>query len=692
MTNDGAVKAGPLERLDELLHEGHSVGCSEMRLITPIALVLVFFVVAGACADKQPSPVGNKATAGTVRYADYEQLVVETHETSLNLREQALRRTIVRDSCWPGGAWGDTLWALASLQLNEKADKANAQLLRRAQEYIAQEHDDDPVFAPEHSDHTPWAYFPLTDYVRILYLFHGKSPYFPGRLNAETEAAMKEALWLLVSRDSRVADAGLDDLFLLLGTENHDLTRRPNYYLVTALLKEDPAYQNRLLADGHSVSEHAAAYTAFFREWPRSRARSGLWVEVGSNTYQKYSWPALFNLHELAPDPVIRHRFGLLLDLAFVEEAQISVRGRRGGGRSRASGDANVFESYKNLLYAPEGQAAGSSHSRVIESSRYQLPPVAILLRKRAFPASEPFVIRNRVLGELEAHRPDDTEGQRLASDSALVNYAYRTPHYLLGSTLQNPALSMTDPETGDPVLKYAGISRQKRWCGMLFDDSDDEKICAVYPIVEQTRGGRPQHSFWSVQHDNVLLLQRIARRASGHLGSYSTGTLGIRFEGPGLETVEEEGWIFASNGQAFVGVKFLDGGHQWAEVRVEAAPASFTGPGDTSRILLHAGDLSSHGSFARFRETLCSNPLAVTAEKVDYRFGGAGEEHLEMTRYEAESPERFALPCINGNPVDLRPEATYQSPYLNGEFGNDRISVTVGPVRRILDFSEQDD
>jgi hypothetical protein len=191
----------------------------------------------------------------------------------------------------------------------------------------------------------PWAYFSLTDYVRILYLLQAKGRPFSGRLKPETEAAMKESLWILVSKDSRVADAGPDDLFLLLGTENHDLTRRPNYYLVTALLSDDPAYRNRKLADGHTTAEHAAAYTTFFRQWPRSRARTGLWVEVGSNTYQKYSWPALFNLHELAPDPVVRHRFGLLLDLAFIEEAQISVRGRRGGGRSRGADGSHGSES-----------------------------------------------------------------------------------------------------------------------------------------------------------------------------------------------------------------------------------------------------------------------------------------------------------------------------------------------------------
>jgi hypothetical protein len=46
-------------------------------------------------------------------------------------------------------------------------------------------------------------------------------------------------------------------------------------------------------------------------------------------------------------------------------------------------------------------------------------------------------------------------------------------------------------------------------------------------------------------------------------------------------------------------------------------------------------------------------------------------------------------LPLINGKPVDLHSEKTYQSPYLNGDFGSDKISVSVGPVHRQLDFSK---
>ena len=374
---------------------------------------------------------------------------------------------------------------------------------------------------------------------------------------------------------------------------------------------------------------------------------NGLWIEMGSNTYQKYSWPALFNLHELAPGPVVRKQFGLLLDLAFIEETQISVRGRRGGGRSRADNGSHSFESYKNLLRAQDDQPAGSSHSRVIETSRYQLPPAAILLDQCVFPTTGPFAIRNRVPGELET-RGHDGETQRIAPASRLVNYAWRTPHYLLGSTLQNPK------------LEYAGISRQKRWCGLLFDDPTAATVGSIGVVIEKTRGGRPQHSFWSMQHENVLLLQRIARRKEG--GSDSTGEIRIQFAASGLELLDKQDWIFASNGNSFVGVKFLDGGHQWDETRSVASPAKFTGPADTSRILLHAGDVSIHESFAHFQSSLLGNPLQVASDVVDYRFGEE-RQRIEMFRYDAGNRDAFQLPRINRQTIDLTPMQSIRAP-----------------------------
>jgi hypothetical protein len=316
------------------------------------------------------------------------------------------------------------------------------------------------------------------------------------------------------------------------------------------------------------------------------------------------------------------------------------------------------------------------------------IPAAAVLLRERAFPAPEPFAIRNRVLGELELGEPDSDAGNRFAPDSALVNYAWRAPHYLLGSTLQNPALGMPGPEGGPPVLKYAGISIQNRWCGLLFDNPQEDKVSAVCSTIEKTQSGRPQHPFWSVQHENVMILQRITPRSLKHpMGSYSTGRVGIRFYGGKPQKTEEDGWIFADNGKAFIGIKFLDGGYTWNKEDNSAMPAEFNHASDTSRILLHAGDVSSHGSFEQFRQMVRANRLSVSSDKVAYE-SEPGGDHLVMFLYDSRAPENFKLPHINNQPVDLRPSNTYQSPYLNGAFGSDKFTVIVGPVKHTFDFA----
>ena len=629
------------------------------------------------------------------KFAGYEQVIRDTHQASLAARENARAKVAASDKCWPYGAWGDTMWALCTLYENEKAELANQRLFERAQAYIDahQAEAADNSFVPEKKeDLSPWAYFAITDYVRILGLFHADSPHFPRRLQPETEAAMKEALWWLVKGNSRVIDASLDNLLVLQGTENHDLTLRPNYYLIASLYKDDPAFKDRRYDDGHTAAEHYAAYNRFFQEWPVQRIKSGLWFEIGSDTYQKYTWPALFNLHDLPPDPLVRKRFGMLLDIAFIEEAQVSVNGRRGGGRSRAGYGKNNFEGMKNLLYAPKGEGAGSSHSKVIETSSYQLPDAAILLRTMAFPAYSPFVISNRVLGEVE---PDGSH----AADSAQINYAYRTPHYILGSTLQNPALSMPAPDTKEPILKYAGIVRQNRWSGILFDDPEarqahipashnrtDDEICAIFPEIDKGSGGRSQHGNWSFQHKDVLFIQRIDEQKG--MGSYSTGRMNMRFHGKQLEKVEQNGWIFASNGKAYAAVKFLDGGYEWDESGELASPLSGSGIATTTRVLMQTGDMDGYASFKAFQSAVLANPLRVQRNRVTYQSGRNGAQ-LECYRYDAHDHKRFKLPTIDGQAIDLRPDWTFRSPCLNNSFGSEQVKVKIGPIQKVYDFGD---
>ena len=121
--------------------------------------------------------------SGTVStgFADESQdrLVAEVHAASMQQRTKVLQAAVGRETLWPAPgakAWGDVMWALSLLYLNERVDEAND----RIQELALTEE--------------PFAYFGTVDYVRILALFNSRSPHYPGRLEPETEAVMKAAL------------------------------------------------------------------------------------------------------------------------------------------------------------------------------------------------------------------------------------------------------------------------------------------------------------------------------------------------------------------------------------------------------------------------------------------------------------------------------------------------------------------
>ncbi|MEI7729897.1 MAG: hypothetical protein WCO56_10025 [Verrucomicrobiota bacterium] len=80
--------------------------------------------------------------------------------------------------------------------MNERVDEANARLLKQANDFIALNRNPNSAVTPQQVEGKSWMMFTTTEYARTLCLFHSKSSHFPGRLKPETEAAMKEALWL----------------------------------------------------------------------------------------------------------------------------------------------------------------------------------------------------------------------------------------------------------------------------------------------------------------------------------------------------------------------------------------------------------------------------------------------------------------------------------------------------------------
>ncbi|MFK7852405.1 MAG: hypothetical protein AB8D78_15630, partial [Akkermansiaceae bacterium] len=75
------------------------------------------------------------------------------------------------------------------------------------------------------------------------------------------------------------------------------------------------------------------------------------------------------------------------------------------------------------------------------------------------------------------------------------------------------------------------------------------------------------------------------------------------------------------------------------------------------------------------------------TSSRTAYRLGD-GSQHIEMFSYDPADREAFKLPNVNGKPINLDPKAVYESPYLNGLSGSREVKITVGPIQKVLNFS----
>ena len=545
--------------------------------------------------------------------------------------------------------------------------------------------------------------------VRLFVMCHSKSKFFPGRLTPDTEAAMKKYFFnncetSYFHRTQFNIDNLKNGRYMIIGM-NHNIAMNfmTRDYLSLAILKDDPEYRDRKFKGGDTVTERFNAWNEFFKEFLKYWGLNGLWMEHGSSSYEYHTYPSYFNLADLAPDPVVRQRARMFLDLALIEAEQITISNQRGGSKSRAKkgGLGSTFNPYRGLLYGERGSILGHA---VIAASQYQPPDAAVLLHKFGPPVPT-FEITNRHAGGA------NKEGQL----SRLIHYAYRTPEYVIGAA------------TFDPNRK--GIGSAGRWSGVIFRD-----LSAI-----AMRGYTGEK--WCVQSKDVM----IAQRALGH--GYP-GCSKVEFES-GFKKVERDGWVFVDNGEAFAAVKVVTGGTFWGE----PIKRSLYLEDQLSPIIIQTGTLEAYGSFKKFQKAILKAPLKYVDNKVEYTGPNSAkleffcitpaayeagkvkereydakltpaqreassklwkeinaklkiegkqrqEHHLEDVRDKSiEMAQKtlgikpfspgYTLPKINGKTIDLDTKYNYCSPYLESKVGSDIVTVRYGSRRWDYDFAK---
>lgn len=507
----------------------------------------------------------------------------------------------------------------------------------------------------------------------FLFLFSSRSQHFPGRLEPDVESAMKEYAFRSVDtseeqRKNRYLTKttkdlkrilACDDSVFIMEVDNGPIRSDSNSYLILQTLLGDPQFKDRRFMAGDTVKERYDAYNQFYQRGIKQWALHGLWVELGSSNYEYKTYRGLLNLVEFATDPIVSVRAKMYMDLSMVEIEQISLSGLRGGSKSRAKdgGLDGRFNKYLAMLY-------GEHHGYMLEppgfANAYRPPTPAVLLR-RLGPSQSVYEIANRHPGEKTVAPegiPQYRHMHKVLSKS--VNYAYRTPEYIIGCAMND--IRLWNQDNGKPDFAYGPLGR---WSGVIFRDAS-----AVF--LEAYTGEK-----WNVQSGDVMIAQRYPH-------SHYKGDARVEFVGS-LELVERDGWVFVDNDDAFAAVRIARGGCYWNEPARHVLYLE----DQYSPILIQTGRKTVYESFEKFQEAILAAPITLTEDMLDYTGPNSKRIEFWMCQDSDKEPYPQILPKIDGEELNLNLMHNYRSPYLNGAVGSNVVTVSYGNRKWEYDFAK---
>ena len=553
--------------------------------------------------------------------------------------------------------WGQMKYAIAALYLNVEPNEANAAIVDAMNNAATH-----PDLVSEFGLH--WCGNIMG---RTYEYFHANSSYFPGRLTPAAEAAICEVFWAWAQGESEVAEAetAVSRTWFIWASENHDMMHNTTSWSAAQILKDVAPYNSYTYNDGYSAQDHYAAWTEYFKEYLRERAKRGLFREIGSHAYSKYTLQGVYNFFDLAEDALLSYRAGLLLDLWWADWAHDQINAARGGGKARIYQE-KALPSYDNArgmagYYLNIGYDGTHAAVMCMATSRHRLPLVAMDMA---------LDVNGRGVYEFKSRRPalkllpqPPEVGDRVAMDpnyGGIYRYTYATPYYILGTLMYEKR----------PYDDWA--SSQNRWVGLSFATATDD---VIYPQCVPSPPGylNTYNQYWSVQNKGTLIVQRLG---SGY--SWHTGEMRVYFP-PGLTIDEQGGWVLVDNGSAYAAVKPAWGGYSWDD-------SNWLRLGDSDApVIIEAAQASDYTDmYVLFETAVLGQTIDVTDDVLTYTgLGSSGT----FTFYTASTQ----APKVNGMPIDYEPNYTFESPFLNEDWASGVVTISKDGRQKVLDFNTTD-
>ena len=573
-------------------------------------------------------------------------------------------------------------FAARCFYLDEQLAEANAALVENAQFYL------DKPMALHDRDSFHWHSEMLCRFIE----FYGRAgSLHAGRLSAEAEDRMLEALWTYAKEHSRLemaeAPPGAEErirvpartsavladptqTWHVCESENHHVQTFSTNWHYAKLARVNPSFADRIYDDGHTAEEHYGAWTEYTKAYCLERAKKGLFIEMANDGYNGVLLKGVYNFYDFAEDPVLKRVSGNLMDLFWATWAQEQIDGVRGGGRSRVARngkDRRGNSEARDLAWFYFGIGRPSRPVSPIVSalvSDWRPSPVVVDIARDTEGRGR-YELRQRTLGRIKKETPPRGRGGIWVrpEGGSLVCYSWCTPSFILGSAIIEAL----------PHEEWAKIGCHNRWHGVIFAGETDARIVPQVDGPHDVLNGQ-----WAVQRKGSMICQKLKTNKDAT-------TMRVWFSVEGLTTPSlRNGWWFVEAPRAYAAVRVVTGGTEW----VAPKPRWDTPPGrwltlkdEWSPIILEVAEKKDFADLGAFEKKVLDLPLSFENDIVGYE-GLSGDRF----RFFADQTRN---PTVNGKEIDYSPPIAFDSPFIQSEWNSGVVTIMKDGRTLVLDFNE---
>jgi hypothetical protein len=482
-------------------------------------------------------------------------------------------------------------------------------------------------------------------------------------------------------------------------TENHWCMYYGSLFLAA---EQWPGLPGSEWFNGKSSDENLIEAKEYLIEWMRITTTIGQ-GEFDSPDYLPEFVIPMVLLAEFAQDPEMKLRGRMMADYVLADFAVDHLEGQYIGGFSRIYQPA-VYKpllsqaSAYAYLYFGTGNPTTSGWVLLPALSSYRLPHS---IYRIALDRSKPYVHKER-------KRVRNIIRLGSVKNPPVYKYTYMTQDYGL-SSLHGGILQPIQQHTwsvrftrGEPYTTVFGL--HPYWSAleliMFFPEEEKMMIADVvaskgtYNNPDKWTGSSPFERTFQYKNTLIVLYDIEPGTTTEHIDGFFPMTLDHR-------SVDPSGWIVCRAGNTYIGWYPLQE-YEWIDEYEKPGQSLNTIGRPEMRMdapVLGNWRLRSHklqngyvvevrskneiGSFETFvnglRKRIPGATLKPGAVSVDYRT-------LEGAHMKFSFPEGRAL---NGVNVDLTKTKLFDGPFLNAEVGSERLTITHGKQRRILDFKK---